>query len=140
MRGSVVLLLAAAVLLLPAVAAADVLKLSNGGQLKGTVTEVTFLIAGREKAYPGADIRSFWLSEVAQDILGLKNGAELKGEFIWLKFNTLGGVVSFNLSNTRCPYRGLTFESVTITYRSIWSLTLAVNPTRSMTSSPMIIS
>jgi len=95
MRKLSLLLSATAVVFLLPAARADVLKLSNGGQLKGTLEEVTFLIGGKNVATPRADIAALYLSETAQDWAKLKDGSKLEGELLSLKFRSIGGALTF---------------------------------------------
>ena len=92
-------------LLLMHTASGDVLKLANGGELKGTLKEVTFLVAGKEAQHAAADIQSVTVADTGRDLLVLKDGTKLEGELVGLRFRSIGGELAFE----RKDFATLTF-------------------------------
>jgi len=84
-----------AVLLLAQAAGADVLKLSNGGELKGTLRQIIFDLDGKRSAHPRDAVASVWVSLTEKDSLKLKDGTTHRGELVSMEFKTLGGLMTF---------------------------------------------
>ena len=76
-------------------AQADVLKLSNGGELKGTLDAVSFLVAGKELHVTRADVPTLLLSKDGKDTVQLKDGTRHEGEVLSVKFRSVGGALTF---------------------------------------------
>jgi len=104
MRMKSVLLCVLTCLLVQA-ANADVLKLTNGGEIKGTLTEVTFQVAGKGAKHAAADIQSVAVADDGRDVLVLKDGTKLVGELVGLRFRSIGGELAFE----RKDFAALTF-------------------------------
>ena len=85
---------------------ADVLKLANGGDLKGSVHQVTFLSGGKQTVYASERLERLWVSEVGKDRLTLKDGTSLEGELISLKFRSVGGLLTFRRKEVKAVELG----------------------------------
>ena len=90
---------AAAGLLLLGVARADVLRLTDGGQLEGTLEEVTFLAKGKKVTQARDNIKTIQLSGTGRLVLKLKKGGKVQGDLISLKFKSVGGLLTFQREN-----------------------------------------
>jgi len=79
-------------------ASADTLKLSNGGELSGSIQAVTFLVEGAKTTYSRAQIKSLSTSATEKDRLLLKDESgtkTVKGELISVTFKCVGGDLVF---------------------------------------------
>jgi len=92
-------------LLLIHTASGDVLKLVNGGELKGTLKEVTFQVAGKQAKYAATDVQSVTVADTGRDLLVLKDGTKFEGELVGLRFRSIGGELAFE----RKDFAALTF-------------------------------
>ncbi len=90
-----------AALLLPVEAESDVLSLSNGNQLDGTLEAVTILVGGEELTQARAGIASVSVSETGKDFVELRTGEKLKGEFVSLKFRSVDGLLTLERKEVR---------------------------------------
>ena len=81
------------------------MKLVNGGELEGTLKEVTFQVAGKEAKHAATDIQSVTVADTGRDLLVLKDGTKLEGELVGLRFRSIGGELAFE----RKDFATLTF-------------------------------
>lgn len=86
---------AGAVLLVCVAAEADVLKFTNGGELKGALEEVELLADGKTVKYGRGDVMAVWLSETGKDNVQMKDGTKQEGELASVKFKSIGGLLTF---------------------------------------------
>ena len=94
MRTCVAWLCALAVL--GSAARADLLRLSNGGELKGTLTEITFRVRGTSTAHPGDKVRTLVVHRATRDELTLRDGKKLEGTLVAVKFKSVGGLLTLD--------------------------------------------
>jgi len=93
MRGAMVPA-CAVVLLLAQAADADILKTTDGGQMQGTLQEVTFLVKGAPSIYPRDEIESLTISADGKDVLDLQGEGKLTGKAAAIAFETTAGLRS----------------------------------------------
>ncbi len=85
----------AAALLLLRPADADTLTLAEGGQISGSVIQVSFQADGKSAAYPRNDLSSVWVSNFSGDSLTLKSGGRIEGKLVSIQMKTVGGALTF---------------------------------------------
>ncbi len=93
MRKSLCLLVVS--LLLTGVARSDVLTLSSGGTLKGTLQEVKLFIGGDEKTVTRGDIETLRISRAGRVVLETRDGKQLRATLLALRFKSVGGELTF---------------------------------------------
>ncbi len=85
-------LLACCVLWLGLSVEADILKLSTGGELRGTVQLVTFLVKGVQTIYPRDEIVSVEIGKQGADVLDSRSEEKQEGKVVSVMFEAADGL------------------------------------------------
>jgi hypothetical protein len=99
----------ALVLLFAPVAKADAVKLAKGGELQGSVQEITFQVKDVKSAYPREELAAVRVAEDGKDQLELQDGTKLAGKLVSVSFQALGGLRPLS----REKLESVTFDAAT---------------------------
>ena len=99
MRTGGVLAVVALAFVLSGAVHADVLQLATGGELKGTLQDVTVLVKAVEVTYTRTEIKAIKIARSGRVVLKKKDGTRLRCDLISLSFKSLAGALTFEQHN-----------------------------------------